>query len=102
MDTDMRQCVIDLVLGHIANDFLRRSCRMRDTDSEAAYWLKAYIHGGFAGHEVTWAAHPKGVVYGRSREVGARPSPGDDGAHLLTWIEVARAARADTEQLALL
>ena len=93
---DLRREVIDRVLRHIANDFLRRAARSAPTDHAAAASLRMHINGGaYLGH-LNWCATPKGIAYG-GPAMGAVTGERCDG--VIPWLELARAARSDSEQL---
>ena len=101
MNTDRRADVIADVLGSIANDHLPRLARRSDTDADAAQAIKrALDFAGSVSEAGAWQTCPRGIAYNGPGE-GVIPDPAD-GADVIPWKEVARAARSDAEQLTLI
>lgn len=93
--------VIDLVLGHTANDYIPRQCKAAHTDADAAAFLKRHlIPSGYCGPAGAWRADRKGVAYAQPGDPNPMPRL-EDGYPLITWLEIARTARRSGQQLTL-
>ena len=93
-----RDRATQLFLRHIANDYLCRVARGPATEAEAADSLKMHASsGGYYGSDGWWSTLPaggKGIAYGSGSLM-------DEPDGVITWMELARAARTDVEQMAL-
>lgn len=96
-----REQVIERVLGHIQNGWIEWFAQAAPTDRDAADRIR-HVMGisGYYGPAGTWRAGPKGVTYAPPGDPNAMPRP-EDGYPLITWLEIARAARGSGEQLVL-